>query len=238
MDAIKFLTRQHREVEALFRQYEQSPSKGRALFGKIERAIIPHAVIEEMYVYPVLRERVAQGETLSEHAIHEHAQVEQTLNLLGSMTPASIEFDGAMREVVASVRQHVDEEERPSGLFSMLRATLNQRELDEMGRNLRQASETTPTRAHPLAPDHPPANKLLGLPLAAVDRIRDRISGRAEASEPAERRVRRAAPRKRRATKTKAKPKPKRATARRRKATAKRIVRRRARGRATRARRR
>lgn len=250
MDAIKFLTRQHREVEALFGRYERSPSNAGELFGQIERAIIPHAIIEEQYIYPMLKDRVANGDMLAEHAIHEHAEVEQTLNVLGTMTPGSLEFQGAMQQVMESIRRHVHEEEESPGLFAMLRATLNQRELNELGRTLERAADMTPTRAHPLAPDHPPANQVLGLPLAVVDRLRDRVSGRAQASAPAERRVksgrkRRSPTRKVKTTRTatrrsastrSGRAQPKRAATRRRKATAKRTAR--ARTRTTRARRR
>jgi hypothetical protein len=204
MDAIKFLTRQHREVEALFAEYERAPVEGRALFGRIERALIPHAIIEEQYLYPAIRERVPNGEHLTEHAIHEHAQVEQSLNRIGAMINGDNPFavTSEMSKVIRAVRDHVREEEESPGLFSMLRATMSQRELAELGRTLQRAWEMTPTRAHPLAPDHPPANKLLGLPVAMVDRLRDNLSGRAAESEESEKRVRRAPPRKRRARTT------------------------------------
>lgn len=199
MDAIKFLTRQHREVEALFAEYERAPQRGRELFGRIERAIVPHAIIEEQLLYPMIRERVANGERLAEHAIHEHADVEDWLNRISALIDENAPFELSMQKVIRAVREHVREEEDAPGLFSLLRATMTQRELQTLGRSLQVAWEMTPTRAHPMAPDRPPANLLLGLPLAAIDRVRDRISGRAEASAPAERRVRRAPPRKRRA---------------------------------------
>jgi hypothetical protein len=153
-----------------------------------------------------------------------------------------------MQQVIESIRRHVQEEEESPGLFGMLRATLNQRELNELGRTLQRAADMAPTRAHPLAPDHPPANKVLGLPVAIVDRLRDRISGRAEASAPAERRVksgrkrRRAVGRKAKTSRTagrgatRGRAKPKRAATRRRQSTAKRAAR--SRTRTTRARRR
>jgi hemerythrin superfamily protein len=204
MDAIKFLTRQHREVEALFAEYERAPVEGRALFGRIERALIPHAIIEEQYLYPAIRERVPNGERLAEHAIHEHAQVEESLNRIGGMINGDNPFavTSEMSKVIRSVRDHVREEEESPGLFSMLRATMSQRELAELGRTLQRAWEMAPTRAHPLAPDRPPANKLLGLPVAMVDRLRDNLSGRAAESAESEKRVRRAPARKRRARTT------------------------------------
>jgi len=198
VDAIKFLKRQHDEVEKLFDRYERDPAKGRALFGRMERAIIPHAIIEEMHLYPLVRERVPGGERLAEHALQEHQEVEDAIEKIGGLIADHAPFEITMGRVIDMVRQHVKEEEEPSGLFDRLRQQLNQRELDELGRTLERSWKMAPTRAHPLAPDRPPGNLVLGVPMGIIDRARDRISGRAELAEPAERRVLRK-PRKRRA---------------------------------------
>jgi hypothetical protein len=199
VDAIKFLTRQHNEVEKLFKRCERAPEQARELFGRIERAIVPHAIIEEMHLYPLVRERVPGGDRLAEHALHEHKEVEDALERIGSLIADHAPFEITLKRVMDMVREHVREEEQPTGLFSRLRATMNQRELNELGKTLERSWQIAPTRAHPLAPDRPPANMVLGVPMAVVDRLRDRISGRAEKAEPAEKRVLRG-PRKRRAT--------------------------------------
>ena len=225
MDAIKFLTRQHRHIESLFARYLRTPARRLELSGLIERAIVQHAALEEMHVYPLLRDRVPNGLGLSEHAIEEHARVERTIDHLKSLEERPLQYDESMRELIASVRHHVREEERSPGLLKMLRDALSRDELADLGRRLEEFADMTPTRAHPLAPDHPPANMLLGLPVAAIDRVRDRLSGRAEAAENAERapsRGTRRTPTRKRTT-TRRKP-TKRAGARRR-ATAK-VVRR------------
>jgi len=48
----------------------------------------------------------------------------------------------------------------------------------ELGEAIDEAKQTAPTRAHPHAPDQPPA-LTLAAPVAAVyDRLRDRLQGR------------------------------------------------------------
>jgi hypothetical protein len=187
VDAIKFLTNQHRVFETLFRKYERSPQNGLELAGQIERALIPHAILEEMYVYPLIRERLPMGEVLAEHAIAEHSEVERTLKELGSLEPNSTGFDMAFRKVIESVREHIEEEEEEPGLLSRLRAAMDRKELEELGETLASRAGFVPTRAHPLAPDRPPANKVLGLPVAILDRARDVIDGRTD-TDPAGRR--------------------------------------------------
>lgn len=184
MDAIEFLINQHRRIESLFGRYDKSGAKRRDVFGQIERAIIQHSVLEEMHVYPLLRERLPDGERLADHALKEHADVEQTLKKLGSLGEESAEFDTGMRQVIDSVTHHVREEEVEPGLLIKLRDVLTDDERDQLGRTLSAAADTTPTRAHPMAPDRPPGNKLLGLPVAIVDRIRDKIEGRTDTHLP------------------------------------------------------
>lgn len=260
MDAIKFLKRQHDEVEKLFKRYEQNPQKGGELFGRMERAIVPHAIIEEMHLYPLVRERVPFGERLAEHSLHDHKEVEDALEKIGGLIADHMPFDITMQRVIDMVRHHVREEEQDNGLFDQLRAALSQRELDELGRTLERSWKIAPTRAHPLAPDRPPGNIVLGVPMGVVDRVRDRLSGRAELAEPAEKRVLRAQPRRRattrkrkasrspsrrsatrstRSTRGSRRAAPKRGTARRRKTTARRqATRQRSRGRTVRSKRR
>jgi hypothetical protein len=44
-------------------------------------------------------------------------------------------------------------------------------ELDELAESLQQARKAAPVRPHPMQPDTPPANLLLGLPVAIADRL-------------------------------------------------------------------
>ena len=213
MDAIKFLTRQHRRVESLFSRYERSPGKAEELFGLIERALVPHAIIEETYVYPMLKERVPGGQARTEHAIDEHSKIERLLKDMAGMDKRTSEFDQNMRFIIDAVSHHVQEEEQDGGLFDLLRNHMTKAELETLGRTLRIAMDMTPTRAHPLAPDRPPGNIVVGLPMAVIDRLRDRISGRAEASEAAgedvthaQRRGRRKAPKRAKASSRRRKP--------------------------------
>jgi hypothetical protein len=186
VEAIRFLKQQHRTIDALFRRYERSGNRSaeqnRAIFEQIQRTIITHAVLEELYVYPLLAERAPEGRALSEQAINEHAEVERSLDRLESMSPESGEFDTLMHHVIELVRHHVHEEEAQQPmLFELLRSLTTKTEQVELGRTLAAVAKLTPTRAHPLAPDHPPANKVLGVPLGVIDRLRDALSGRSDA---------------------------------------------------------
>lgn len=177
MAAIKYLIRQHREVEALFRKfekYELSEADARELFEATERAIVIHAELEEMYVYPLLRERVVGGERMVEHAIREHSKVEDVLKRMEKMRADTARFDNAMRRVIEMVREHIEEEEaRKGGLLHMIRDIVSPTEMRRLVAMMKASEKIAPTRAHPMAPDRPPANRILGVPTGVVDRMRD-----------------------------------------------------------------
>ena len=68
VDAVELLTKQHREVEDLFEQFEKLTDRAKASKKKIAdqicNALIMHTTIEEEIFYPATRE-ASKGEELS-----------------------------------------------------------------------------------------------------------------------------------------------------------------------------
>ncbi len=85
---------------------------------------------------------------------HDHRMVEQLANLDGLPEGAS-RTDELMTELRREVEHHVREEE--GEMLPQLREAVDQQTLDELGDALDKAKQTAPTRAHPRAPDEPPA---------------------------------------------------------------------------------
>ena len=176
-DAVEVLTRDHREVEALFGQYEAADDvETRTRLGhEIVHELAVHGEIEELRFYPRLREAVDDGDRLADTAIQEHVDIKQTLNAIDSTTAEDPDFDERMRTLIAEVRHHVEEEE--GELFPRIRQALGDDELRELGDRLQRARSLVPTRPHPGAPTSPGAKAATGPALALVDRIRDVIRG-------------------------------------------------------------
>jgi hypothetical protein len=82
-------------------------------------------------------------------------------------------FDDRMRELIAEVRHHVQEEE--GELFPAIRQALSEEDLRELGERMERARSMVPTRPHPNAPTSPGAKAAAGPPVALIDRIRDAI---------------------------------------------------------------
>lgn len=180
MDAVTFLIDQHRELESLFQEYEAAPDgpDAKLLFDRTEIAVVNHAAIEELHVYPAIRDRVINGGRLADHALQDHQVVKETLDELESLEPGSPEFDLKMRKVISAVREHIEEEEDAPGLFPLLRNALSLEQIEELGKTLEKAAKMTPTHPHPGAPNKPPANKIAGVAAAALDKTRDALTGR------------------------------------------------------------
>ncbi|MFG3600330.1 hemerythrin domain-containing protein [Micromonospora chersina] len=178
-DVVDVLMADHREVEAIFVELESrqgTPEHRRQLTDVVIAELVRHSVAEEAYVYPAARKALPDGDQLAEHEISEHADAERTMKELESLDPSEPRFDELLTKLTATIRHHVQEEE--NDLFPRLRAACAREELVELAGKVEAAKKSAPTRPHPAAPDHPPANKLLAPGTGLVDRMRDALSGR------------------------------------------------------------
>ncbi|MFC4020880.1 hemerythrin domain-containing protein [Micromonospora sp. GCM10011542] len=178
-DVVDVLTSDHQEVETLFVELESrqgTPEHRRQLADVVIAELVRHSVAEEAYVYPAARKALPDGDQVAEHEISEHSEAERTMKELESVDPSDPRFDQLLSHLTATIRHHIQDEE--SDLFPRLRAAVAHEELVELAGKVNAAKKTAPTRPHPAAPDHPPANKLLAPGTGLVDRMRDALSGR------------------------------------------------------------
>jgi hemerythrin-like domain-containing protein len=173
-DAIALLKSDHREVAALFRQFERagagaSRTKQR-LVEEIIEALSRHAGIEELVFYPAVRREVKGAASDVLEAIEEHHVVKVLLSELEGMPPTADRFEAKVTVMIENVRHHVKEEE--DELFPRVRARLGRARLLDIGDEMRAAKSTVPTRPHPYTPDEPPANAIVGGAVAVLDRAR------------------------------------------------------------------
>ena len=173
-DAIQLLTTDHEEVDAMFRKVETLPDGDAKdeLVQNIVRELSVHAVIEEQVLYPAMRTALPDGDALVEEAIDEHQQAKELLSdIEKSSTPG--ERDTLLRQVMTSIRHHVQEEE--GELFPKLRTAIGEAELMEMGSKLASAKQMAPTHPHPKAPNTPPGNVIAGAAATLMDKARDAL---------------------------------------------------------------
>src|SRR2546430_2607663 len=178
MDALALLKKDHQTVEKLFARFEKRPSK--EIADRFVRELSMHAAVEEQLFYPALRQ-LAEAEDLEEaedevlEALEEHRVAKWVLSEIEGLDKDDERFEAKCMVLIESVRHHVKEEEGP--LFRFARRLLDRSQLAELGKVLRKAKGTAPTRPHPRAPDEPPGNVLAGGVAAILDRGRDAVKG-------------------------------------------------------------
>lgn len=136
MDAIELLRRQHREVEAFFREFKmlnpESPRSRTAIFEMIADALAVHAKIEEQIFYPAAKFR--KTEKLLKESVQEHLQVKRVIAELLEMDETDPQFAAKVEKLEQDVQHHVEEEEQQ--LFPMVRTQLGRIKLEQLGEQM------------------------------------------------------------------------------------------------------
>ncbi|HYN95629.1 MAG TPA: hemerythrin domain-containing protein [Pilimelia sp.] len=178
-DVIDILISDHRDVTALIGNIWSvtDPMIRRDLADTAISELVRHAVAEEMYVYPAMRKHLPDGDKAVEHDVEEHKQIERTMKELEAADVSSAEFDAALRRLEELLADHVQDEEADQ--FPELRRRIPQEELTELAGKVETAKKLAPTRPHPGAPNSELFHKLVGPGVGLVDRLRDKLTGRA-----------------------------------------------------------
>ncbi len=177
-DIVEVLTKDHREVEEMFAQFEVTTDADelRDIRDQVTTELIRHSAAEEQYLYPAVREHVPGGDSLADKEIEDHNKVEAALKSLEKMDTEDPNFVHTFRQMSNEVRAHIKEEE--ADLFPQLQEHTTPDQLRELGGKIQSAKKLAPTRPHPSTPDTPPLNKVLGAGAGLVDRIRDKLTHR------------------------------------------------------------
>jgi hemerythrin superfamily protein len=114
-DAIALLSDDHREVKAMFEQYEGLGERAKAskkkLAGQICDALTVHATIEEEIFYPALRAASKEAADLLDEALVEHAGAKDLIAQLQGMDPEDDLYDAKVKVLGEQIDHHVEEEE-------------------------------------------------------------------------------------------------------------------------------
>jgi hypothetical protein len=177
-DVVSALTTDHREALDLLDRIARStdPRQKRDLADTVIAEVVRHAVAEEMYVYPAVREHVPDGDEEVEHDIEEHEELEETMKQLEAVEASEPRFDELVRTMTEQLRHHAHDEE--SDQFPKLRAHVSHGELVRLREKVETAKQVAPTRPHPSAPNTELFHKLAGPGVGLVDRLRDRLTHR------------------------------------------------------------
>lgn len=177
-DVVDILTTDHHEVLELVQKIPsvEDANVRRDMADTVIAELMRHSVAEEMYVYPVMRDRLPNGDEEVKHDTDEHQQLEEVMKELERVDANDAGFFEVMGRLEELLRDHISDEEDDQ--FPQLRSTIPHDELAEIGRKVETAKKAAPTRPHPSAPHSELFHKALGPGVGLVDRLRDKLSGR------------------------------------------------------------
>ena len=137
--AITLLKKDHREVAAMFEEYEQLEAEAEklALFNKIALALKVHTRIEEEIFYP--EERGDIEDDMLDEAYVEHDGAKKLIAEIEAMQPSEQFYDAKVKVLGEYITHHVKEEEQPGGLFAQ--AKKGDEDLNEMGERMKARKE-------------------------------------------------------------------------------------------------
>jgi hemerythrin superfamily protein len=124
VDATKLLAADHKEVKALFKQYDKlakgegADDEKQAIAEQICTMLTVHATIEEEIFYPAAREAMDEQDVLDEAEV-EHASAKDLIAQIRGMSPADELYDAKVKVLGEYIDHHVQEEEKE--LFPKLR---------------------------------------------------------------------------------------------------------------------
>jgi hypothetical protein len=122
-DALKLLAQDHREVEALFEEFEKAKEddKKEQIARQICTELKVHAMIEEEIFYPALEGRIDEDDLKEAYVEHDGAKV--LINDIEAGSPDSEFYEAKVKVLQEEIEHHVKEEEKQHGnIFQQARA--------------------------------------------------------------------------------------------------------------------
>lgn len=179
VDVVDILTNDHHEVLELIEEIKPTldPGSRHDMAQTVIAEIMRHSVAEEMYVYPAMRDHLPDGESVVQHDIEEHQELEEALKALEPLQGDDDAFPATLAKVQDLLRHHASDEETEQ--FPQLRQHIPAEQLRELGTKVETAKQLAPTRPHPASPHSELFHKAFGPGVGFVDKLRDNLTGRA-----------------------------------------------------------
>lgn len=103
-----------------------------------------HEAMEEMYFWPVVRERVTDGAELADQARRQRREGSEVLGKLDRLTSDDEQFEAQLSEFIRAGRAHIAFGE--TTVWPRLRGVLSTAESDHLGQRLQQGKQAGPAR--------------------------------------------------------------------------------------------
>ncbi len=189
MDALTFLRADHEAVLAMLESLEGPPPHDRERLAArqetataLVRVESQHESIEEEVFWPAVRRALDDGDELADHAIEQETQAKLLLQTLEDHDAGSSDFEEALDRFIPAAREHIAYEEHT--VWPALWARLDPEHRAALGEMLGAGHTTAPTRPHPHISPAAGIQGTVGVVAAALDKMRDKATGRGKAQPP------------------------------------------------------
>ena len=135
-DVVDRIEHDHREVEAMFSEFKDSPVKTKAI--EICDELDKHTKAEDTAVYPVFGEELSNEKDKIREAGDEHQEARQLIGRIRN-TDDVAHLTELMNELEHAIQHHVDEEE--TEMLPKARRELPAQELNDLGSKFEAAKE-------------------------------------------------------------------------------------------------
>jgi iron-sulfur cluster repair protein YtfE (RIC family) len=149
------------------------PRERKAIADQMMAELSRHEVAEEMLIWPLVRERVDDGDQISQIALNQEQTGKRALSELAHTSPGSEEFDTLVHTVAAQLREHISYEQNI--VWPKLRLRLTDEEARQLGTAIERAERRAPSRPHPHVPPNPGLLRKMAPAAAVLDRVRNAV---------------------------------------------------------------
>jgi hemerythrin superfamily protein len=133
-DALQLLERDHRRLEELLTQGEDTTERAiktrDALLDTITAELNAHELIEEEVLYPALKAH-AEARDIVLEGYQEHHVADLIVKELHAMEPSDERWGAKFKVLMESIEHHIEEEE--GKMFPTARSVLSRDELEDLG---------------------------------------------------------------------------------------------------------
>ena len=145
-DAIVLLKADHKELKAVFRQFqkagEDDARKKGELVGRMIELLTVHTYLENELIYPEVRGQLPDLEDDILESFEEHHVADVLCHELSTMSADHERFDAKTTVLIENVLHHIEEEEQE--WFPKVREGMNRKQLSDLGERMLQARATAP----------------------------------------------------------------------------------------------
>lgn len=180
-DLFAVLSADHERILGMMRQLTGgsadppvTPRERKAIANRLVAELSRHEAGEEIVFWPLVAERLDDGESMRDVALDQETVGKRVLNELVHVNPGkrgNEEFDSLVHTVAAHLREHITYEQNV--VWPKLRLRLDGAERRALGEKLEQLERRSPTRPHPHVPADPSLLKTVGPAAALLDRARN-----------------------------------------------------------------